>query len=92
MAKKYSRLTIAERKQINQLNKQGFGIRGIARRLYRSPSTISDELNRGGRKGDQYHHNWAQRNANILKTRNRRKKKIQAELVIGHGIRPISKL
>lgn len=42
----YCRLSFAERCRIEQLKKQGYGVRSISRALCRSPSTISDELNR----------------------------------------------
>ncbi len=42
----YCRLSFAERCRIEQLKKQGHGVRSISRALCRSPSTISHELNR----------------------------------------------
>ncbi|ADI38154.1 transposase for insertion sequence element IS1086 [Waddlia chondrophila 2032/99] len=42
----YCRLSFAERCRIEQLKKQGYGVRSISRSLCRSPSTISDELHR----------------------------------------------
>lgn len=42
----YCRLSFAERLRIEQLKKQGHGVRSISRALCRSPSTISRELNR----------------------------------------------
>lgn len=42
----YCRISYAERCRIEQLNKQGQGVRSISRTLSRSPSTISYELKR----------------------------------------------
>jgi len=76
----YSRLTFAERKQIYQLNKSGKGVRYIARYLGRSPSTISEELQKKCNTTSMYNPCWAHQWAGKLKERNRRKAKIQGPL------------
>jgi transposase, IS30 family len=45
-------LSLAERERIAVLREQGYGVRDIARRLGRSPSTISRELRRNMTGGD----------------------------------------
>ena len=47
MPKHYQQLQSFERGQIESLTRLGFGVRQIASRLHRSPSTISRELKRG---------------------------------------------
>lgn len=47
MPKHYQQLQSFERSQIECLTRLGFGVRQIASRLHRSPSTISRELKRG---------------------------------------------
>ena len=47
MSKHYQQLQSFERGQIESLTRLGFGVRQIASRLHRSPSTISRELKRG---------------------------------------------
>ncbi len=42
----YTRLSYVERERIEQLKNEGKGVRDIAHILSRSPSTISNELNR----------------------------------------------
>ena len=45
--KQYMHLTVFERGQIKAFRDAGWTIRAIARRLHRSPGTISRELKRG---------------------------------------------
>lgn len=59
---KYCRLTYAERKRIEQLKKDGKGVRYISRVLSRSPSSISWELNR---RFTQYNADTAQKDAKL---------------------------
>ena len=70
---KYCRLTYAERKRIEQLKKKKVGVRGIARALSRSPSTISWELNR---RFTQYNADTAQNDAALKNGFRVKKKKI----------------
>jgi len=70
---KYCRLTYAERKRIEQLKREGFGVREIARALNRSPSTISWECRR---KFTQYSADTAQKDALIKQKLRVKKKKI----------------
>ena len=77
---KYSRLTLPERKLIEQHNKLGKSITYIAKALKRSKSTISNELRRGGRAALNYRHAWAHRNALGNRMRNRKKRKIHNAL------------
>lgn len=58
----YSHYTLEERKYLQKLLEEGYGVRQIARALGRAPSSVSREINRNkGRKG--YHHWQAQRQA-----------------------------
>lgn len=66
-----SRLTYAERTRIEQLKKNGYGVRYIARILSRSPSTISYELNR---RFTQYNADTAQKDV-VFKSKLRVKNK-----------------
>ena len=49
MAKRsYNRISYSERVVIEQLSKQGYGVRKISEALNRSPSSISEETRRNG--------------------------------------------
>ena len=74
---KYCRLSFAERKRIEQLKKQGYGIRSIARIISRSPSTISYELNR---RYSEYKAKTAQKDAVRNSHQRRKKRKISGPL------------
>ncbi len=54
MSKKHNKISSAERDKIAQLVSQKVGVREIARRLARSPSSISDELTRNSHKEAGY--------------------------------------
>ena len=66
-------LCLFERERIQTLTAQGEGVRDIARRLGRSPSTISRELRRTGSLGG-YQAGAAQEHATGLAKRHRRSK------------------
>lgn len=80
MAQKYKRLSYTERTVIDQLRKQGYGVRFIARALRRSPSTISEELRREGMDIHSYSLIKAQRRANIMRKSLKPKIKMHAAL------------
>lgn len=67
----YSRFSYTERKRVEQLKKKGLGVREIARALCRSPSTISEELNR---KPKAYNSDSFHKDA-VFKQRLRQKKR-----------------
>ena len=50
----YKHLTPIERESIMKLSAQGYSIRAIARKMNRSPSTISRELSRNGGSAHSY--------------------------------------
>lgn len=54
MSKKHNKISPAERDKIAQWVSQKVGVREIARRLDRSPGSISDELSRNGHKEAGY--------------------------------------
>lgn len=74
---KYCRLTYAERMRIEQLKKKGLKVRAIARALSRSPSTISNELNR---RFTQYNADTAQKDADKMQKQRVKKRKISGAL------------
>jgi IS30 family transposase len=78
-------LSFVEREEIAVLNGQGLGVREIARRVGRDPSTISRELRRNaatrGGKLD-YRASAAQRKADLLARRPK-----TAKLVTNHRLR-----
>lgn len=70
-------LSLFERERIQTLSAQDVGVREIARRLERSPSTISRELRRvehSGSSGDSYDAGSAHQHAALLALRQRRSK------------------
>lgn len=70
-------LSLFERERIQTLSAQDVGVREIARRLERSPSTISRELRRAehpGRVGASYDAGAAHQHAALLARRQRRSK------------------
>jgi IS30 family transposase len=78
-------LSFAEREEIALLRVQGAGVREIARRLHRSPSTISRELRRnaatrGGKL--EYRASVAQWKADLVAQRPK-----EAKLVVNHRLR-----
>jgi transposase, IS30 family len=74
---KYCRLTFTDRCRIEQLKKQGRGVRAISRILNRSPSTISCELKR---RFTEYNANTAQRDAAQKSSFRIKKRKISGAL------------
>ena len=73
----YCRLSFAERCRIEQLKKQGHGVRSISRALCRSPSTISHELNR---RFTEYNAKTAHKDAIERSYRRVKKRKISGSL------------
>ncbi len=73
----YSRVSYTERKRVEQLKKKGLGVREIARALCRSPSTISEELNR---KPKPYNSDSFHKDALFKKSLRQRKRKISGPL------------
>lgn len=71
----YTHLTSIERYCIAHQYMAKFSIREIARRLNRSPSTISRELKRNGRLFGPYWYDWAQKFADERKAIPRHKKR-----------------
>lgn len=80
MTVEYSRLSLDERRLIEQHNNANKSVTWIAKALGRSKSTISEELRRGGRDPKEYMYRRAQSHANLCKQRNKRKAKIQGKL------------
>jgi len=80
MATEYSRLTVTERRLIEQHLKSGKSPSWIAKALGRHKSTISRELHRTGPDIRKYTHRKAQKNADFCKVRNRKQAKIQGAL------------
>ena len=73
----YCRLSFAERCRIEQLKKQGHGIRSISRALCRSPSTICRELKR---RFTSYHAKTAQKDSIEKSYQRVKKQKISGPL------------
>lgn len=82
----YDHLTILEREEIAKCRAQGYSIRGIARKLKRSPSTISREINRNAFEPEQYSPIIAQR-LYFLKRKNCGRKKILSDSYLKHTIK-----
>ena len=80
MAKKYSRVTLAERKLIAQHLSDGKSPSWIANAIGRDKSTISREIQKGSSLVQPYSFRRAQNITDRLKTRNRRSAKIQGAL------------
>jgi transposase, IS30 family len=80
MTMEYSRLTLTERKLIEQHIKTGKTQTWIAKSLGRNKSTISREVHRGGFPPHKYMYHRAERHSVLCKQRNRRKAKIQGKL------------
>ena len=64
----YTHFTLNERKYLQELLEEGYGVNKIARALGRSPSSVSREINRN--KSKKGYHHWR---ANIQATVRRRK-------------------
>lgn len=75
------RISLEERELISNFLSQGMGVREIARRLNRSPSSISVELRRFHSKKADYRAVSAQEHTFLMKRNAGRKKKIQQGLV-----------
>jgi transposase, IS30 family len=73
----YCRLSFAERQRIDQLKKQGHGVRSISRAICRSPSTISREFNR---RFTEYNAKTAHKDAIEKSYRRVKKRKISGPL------------
>jgi transposase, IS30 family len=77
MGKKHRKISVKEREQILILLKDGLTIRGIARYLERSPSSISEELRRKGMTRKTYSLSVAQVDRNIKASFKGRKTKLK---------------
>jgi IS30 family transposase len=80
MAKTYVSISYSERIVIEQLIKQGFGVRGIARTLNRSTSTISTELRRNGMSIDNYSVTKSEKHAKVMRKSLKPKEKMHGAL------------
>ena len=78
--KNYTRITFHERLIIQRLNKQGNSCRSIAKILDRSPSSISEELNRWGMSSSTYSFQRAQTHANLMRKNRKPKEKMHGAL------------
>jgi IS30 family transposase len=76
----YKRLTLADREDIATLLPLDISLREVARRLKRSPSTITREVNRTGRLRCLYRPSKAQRQSHKRQYRRRRKIEKNARL------------
>ena len=77
MGKKHRKISVKEREEILILVKSGQTIRGIARYLERSPSSISEELRRNGMTRKTYSLAVAQVDRNVKASFKGRKTKLK---------------
>jgi len=75
----YQQITQTERYLIGNLRRERLSIRAIAKRLGRSPTTISRELKRNRRESGSYAAERAQEMANVRRRKSRRKSHFDAE-------------
>lgn len=73
---KRAKINLAEREQISILKSKGYGVREVARRLGRSPGTISEEIKRNGLIGEEYSAVNAQWSAETRKKEKYRKRQL----------------
>ena len=82
----YSHYTLEERKYLQKLLEEGYGIRQIARALGRAPSSVSREINRNkSRKG--YHHWRAQIQAICRRRQSHPMKRLTERTELGAYVR-----
>jgi IS30 family transposase len=74
----YRQLTSEERYALATLRRQGYTVRGIARALGRSASTISREIRRNRRKDGRYRAFTADQRARARRSRSRRNQRFSA--------------
>ena len=81
MAKRsYNRISYSERVVIEQLSKQGYGVRKISEALNRSPSSISEETRRNGVTIKTYKAKDANWHANLMRKSVKPKEKMHGPL------------
>ena len=71
----YTHFTTDERKSLEEFKKEGISIREMARRLDRSPSSISREFKRNSNKNGVYNH-WRAYSLNIYRRRKGNRQKL----------------
>ena len=82
----YTHFTLSERKYLQELLEEGYGIRKIARALGRAPSSVSREINRNkSRKG--YHHWRAQTQATVRRRTAKPHSRLDADTELGKFVR-----
>lgn len=82
----YTHFTLNERKYLQELLEEGYGIRKIARALGRSPSSVSREINRNkSKKG--YHHWRAQIQTIVRRKTAKPPSRLNADTELGKFVR-----
>lgn len=91
MTKKHTKITSTERDIIAQLSSQKVGIREIARRLRRSPSSISDEISRNKHKEVGYVAIYAQQLTNERKVHARKRHPLKNAGIFAYVLKHLRK-
>ena len=82
----YSHYTLEERKYLQELLEEGYGVRQIARAMGRAPSSVSREINRN-KSRNGYHHWRAQIQATYRRRQSHPMKRLSTDTQLGAYVR-----